>query len=564
MTGRATSADDHAMIVTSTKVLSPSGIVLVDKPVDSVDKLLKVLEWRQRRQPLSPAGLPAQVWVIDAACAQLGWGPDDVDPGDEADYSDEELREGRMKTDVIARLDDATRELLGPYLTPQGEDGWHLYQPGEEIGYRLHLSHTAGNRKLMVDVILEGWAWTARINHDRMGILGSETAGTLIDFDDEMDTARELARRLCWHVDHLGVLPGITPARTGAVILDRIFRDRRKTGRGTIVDAPVPLPPIDITDADELEPVIVWSRGWIDTEELDAADELVTIDQRASYLASAGMINLGYGELVHHGTGAEELAHTSSPLPFGVWQITLPAADTLALPDKLPLPHPRMRTDRPVTTWVTTETIISLTAPIPDGGAGLDIADLAISESWTTTDQGQVLKRWKELLAAARKAAVEADDPILKSMVTDIYKGYLGRIAGDRNWDSHMRHHYQPIWAAAIKAHARHRSRAKAMKLAREHNIWPIKGLTDAWTYLAPAGADLADELTYLGKFVIEKRRPLDDDVILALLSAATPTEVRKAINTAYTASGQPDDDDSATTDLTPENDTATTAEVVS
>ena len=63
---------------------------------------------------------------------------------------------------------------------------------------------------------------------------------------------------------------------------------------------------------------------------------------------------------------------------------------------------------------------------------------------------------------------------------------------------------------------------------------------------------------------MIEKRRPLDDDVILALLSATTPTEVRKAINTAYTASGQPDDDDSATTDLTPENDTATTAEVVS
>lgn len=86
-------------------------------------------------------------------------------------------------------------------------------------------------------------------------------------------------------------------------------------------------------------------------------------------------------------------------------------------------------------------------------------------------------------MRAARKAAVEADDPILKSMVTDIYKGYLGRIAGDRNWDSHMRHHYQPIWAAAIKAHARHRSRAKAMKLAREHNIWPVKGLTDAWTF---------------------------------------------------------------------------------
>ena len=36
--------DDHAMIITSTKVLSPSGTVLVNKPVDSVDKLLKVSE----------------------------------------------------------------------------------------------------------------------------------------------------------------------------------------------------------------------------------------------------------------------------------------------------------------------------------------------------------------------------------------------------------------------------------------------------------------------------------------------------------------------------------------
>lgn len=542
-------ADDHAMIVTSAKVLSPSGFVLVDKPVDSVDKLLKVLEWRQRQRPLSPAGLPAQVWVLDAACVGLGWGPDDVDPGDEADYSAEELRQGRMRTDLIARLDDATRMLLGPHLAPDKEDGWHLYEPGPEIGHRLHLSHVTGRRKFMVDVILEPWAMeTRRSGHDRLGILGSEKAGTLIEFDDEMDTARELARRLSWHVEHLGVLPGITSARTGAVVLDQIFRDRRKTGKGIVVEAPVAVPALDGADHEDLEPFLVWARQWIETDEIEQADALVTIDQRASYLASAGMIDLGYGEVIHHASDADELAHASDKLPFGVWQVTLPASDTLALPERLPLPHPHMRPDRPVTLWVTTETIKSLCAPITDGGAGLDLADLAIAEAWTTTQQGVALKRWKEILAAARKTAVEAEDPILTSLVSDIYKGYLGRIAGDQNWDSNLRHHYQPIWAAAVKAHARHRSRVKAMKIATEHDLWPIKGLTDAWTYLVPHGIDLADDLPYLGKFVVEKKRALDDDqVLLELLSAATPGEVRRAVNNAYTTAGLAADNDDDT-----------------
>ncbi|MFW0786119.1 hypothetical protein AAFP35_16545 [Gordonia sp. CPCC 206044] len=542
------------MIVTSAKVLSPSGFVLVDKPVDSVDKLLKVLEWRQRQRPLTPAGLPAQVWVLDAACVALGWGPDDIDPGDEADYSDEELRQGRMRTDLIARLDDATRTLLTPHLAPDGRDGWHLYQPGTEIGHRLHLSHTVGRRKFMVDVILEPWAMeTRRSGHDRLGILGSESDGTLIDFDDEMDTAREMARRLSWHVEHLGVLPGITSARTGAVILDQIFRDRRKTGKGVVIDTPVAVPALDGADHEDLEPFLTWVREWIETEEIENADELITIDQRASYLASAGMIDLGYGDVVHHaGDNADQLAHTSNKLPFGVWQVTLPAADTLTLPTRLPLPHPHMRPDRPVTLWVTTETINSLCAPIADGGAGLDLADLAIAEAWTTTDQGVVLKRWKEILTTARKAAAETADPILKALVSDIYKGYLGRIAGDKNWDSHMRHHYQPIWAAAIKSHARHRSRVKAMKIAAEHDLWPIMGLTDAWTYLVPAGINLSDDSPNLGKFVVEKRRSItadDHQVMLDLLSAASPGEVRRAVNNAYTTAGLAADGDDESSD---------------
>lgn len=537
------------MIVTSAKVFAPSGLIVVNKPVTSIDQLIKLITWRQaNRRPLTPAGLPPQVWIVDAACAALGWGPDDVDPGDDADYTDEELRDGKLITDVITRLDDATRTLLGPFLAPEGEDGWHLYQPGPEIGYRVHLSRTDERRKFMVDLILEPWAWTAteRLSHDRMSILGSEKAGTLIDFEDEMRTAQELGRRMTWHVDQLGVLPGNTPARTGAVILDQIYRDRSRQGRGIVVDEPLALPPIELPDVDELEPHIVWARGPIETEEVDNADELLTIDQRASYLASAGMIDLGYGALHHYvGDDAEHQAFTTDKLPFGVWAITLPAGESLSVPRQLPLPHPRMRWDRESDTWVSTQTLISLTQPIVDGGAGLDLADLGITEAWTTEHQGQVLKRWKEILANARKSAVEEDDLALKAMVSDIYKGYLGRIAGEKNWDKRMRHHYQPLWSAAIKAHARHRSRVKAMQIAREHDLWPIKGLTDAWTYLVPGGLDLSDELTYLGKFTEEKRTTINtDEAILALLSAASGSEIRKAIHQVHATAGLPDNDE--------------------
>ncbi|GAB20248.1 hypothetical protein GOEFS_108_00080 [Gordonia effusa NBRC 100432] len=561
-------ADRHAVIVTSEKVLSPSGRVYIAKPVSSIADLVKILDWTTDRIDLRAAGLPPQLWLIGGACEALGWGPDDVDPGEE----------GEDVGETIARLDQQTHALLGPHLAADANDeGWHLYVPKSgEIGWRLHLSRLKGGKKYMVDVHLEMWAMvTARSSHDRLGILGSESAGTLIDFDDDHSTAAELARRLIFHVDHLGVLPGNTPARTGQVVADQIYRERQRKHKaattpearrraGIVVDAPLPIPPT-VSVAGDLEPHIGWVREWLlypDETEFDGElPVLVAIDQRASYLASAGMVNLGYGDL-HHliGDAADDAAHSDGEIPFGVWSVRLPAAQRLDLPDRLPLPHPRMRYDRDVDTWVTTETLISLTAPVDAGGAGLDLVDLGITECWITEHQGLVLKRWKEIIHGALKAA--GDDPALRAMVADIYKGFIGRLQFDENTKA-LRHHYQPLWRASIVAHARHRNRVKAMKLADTYGIWPIKGQTDAWTYLAPVDAAIADDSPHLGKFRIEHKHGVAQQVQLTADDLARfyeaahferpsePNPLRvKAVRTAISAAFSPDASGDDTEDI--------------
>lgn len=532
----ATAADAHAMIVTSDGVRAPSGRSIVGKPVDSIDKLFKLLDYRE----LTAAGLPPQVWIIDAASlAPLGWGPDDVDPGSLDDYTNAEVRAGKPQEDVVARLDEATRTLLATHVVPDGVDGWHLFEPASgSIGHHIRLSRTKGRDRYMVDVILEPWAWTVPDKRDRLGIIGSASDGTAIAEDaSEMETARELARRLTWHVAHVGVLPAGTPARTGAVLADRVYRDRTRLGKGIVVSKPGKMPPIDLGgDKDELEPVPPWARV-MRTEDADNATRVVTIDQTASFLATAGMINLGYGEVACVAGDEAVAAAVADVRPFGVWRVVLPAAQRLALPELLPLPHPRMRVDRDVQTWVTTESLRTLTESVASGGAGLELDDLGIDEAWLFEHQGLVLRRWKEMLTDARKAAVEQDDRVMKQMVSDIYKGYIGRMTNPELWQqTKLVHHHQPLWRASIIAQVRHRSRVKATHIAAEHGLWPLANVTDSWTYLVSEGIDVADALPYLGKYTVEKDSPLDDAGLLALLAATSGGETRAAISAIHAA----------------------------
>lgn len=515
-------ADGHAIIVTAEATYTPSGARLTG-PVDSIEKLEKLLHWAA----LTPHGLTAQVWFVGVdSCAQLGW---TVDPGSEDDVDDLELLRQRAAAD----LTQAVAATLPPLITA----GWELRG---DPGFAVHLTRQVGKATQMVDLLLEPYVWTYW-NRDfgwgnrvgDMGILGNPSAGTYLP-DEDLPAARELGRRLAWSVKHLDTLPGPTPARTGAAVLDKSRRERLRTGKGIVVTAGGPIPPIDGAPRGDFEPPAGWSRV-PDSDDLDGATTLVTIDQRAAYLASAGMLSFGYGRVRNLvGDDAAATAAAEKP-PFGIWRVTLPAADQYALPQKLPLPHPAMLHDQPAHTWITTVSLEGLCAPIADGGMGLDVDDLDVTEAWVYEEQGRALDKWAKVLREARTVAVETGDVAMKQFLGACYKGYVGRMVNPDMWTStRMQHHHQPLWRAAIMAHCRWRGRRVAMRIARETGRWPIRTMTDSWVYLLGEGDSVADDSNALGKMTLEKHVELTDEMILAFASAETTHEVRLAIAAAY------------------------------
>ena len=517
-------ADGHAIIVTAAATYTPSGVRLTG-PVDSIEKLDKLLHWAA----LTPHGLTAQVWFVGIdSCSQLGWS---IDPGSEDDVDDLEQLRQRAATELT--------QTITASLPPLIAAGWELRG---DPGYVIHLIRKVGKATQMVDLILEPYVWTYwnkdfgwgnRIGD--MGILGNPAAGTYLP-DDDLPAARELGRRLAWSVKHLDTLPGPTPARTGAAVLDKIRRERLRTGKGIVVTAGGPIPPIDGAPRGDFEPAAGWSRI-PDADDLEGATALVTIDQRAAYLASAGMLSFGYGR-VRNLLGVDAAAAaTSDKPPFGIWRVTLPAAGQYALPEKLPLPHPAMLDDQPVQTWITTISLDGLCAPIADGGMGLDVDDLDITEAWVYEEQGRALDKWAKVLREARAVAAETGDAAMKRFLGACYKGYVGRMVNPDMWTAtRMQHHHQPLWRAAIMAHCRWRGRRVAMRIARETGRWPIRTMTDSWVYLVGEGQTLADDSDALGKMVLEKHVELTDEMLLAFAEAETTHEVRLAIAAAHGA----------------------------
>ncbi|MHA4854411.1 hypothetical protein L1080_033490 [Rhodococcus sp. MSC1_016] len=529
-------ADGHALIVTAAGTYTPSGKELTG-PVDSLEKLDKLIRWAS----LTPLGAPAQIWVVGlAACELLGWV---IDPGSEDDVDDMEALRTRAATELTATL----HATLPPLLSA----GWELRG---EPGHVVHLSRTIGNFTSMVDVVIEPYVWTYWNKdfgwHNRvgdMGVLGSPAAGTYLP-DDDLPAARELGRRLAWCAQHLGVLPGPTPARTGAAIIDKIKRERTRSGKGIVVTTAGPVPPLDGAPRGDLEPAVGWTRV-PQASDLEDADRLVSIDQRAAYLASAGMLELGYGQPKHltGGSAAAAAASGAKGTPFGLWRITLPPGQTLSLPEKLPLPHPHMLADQPVQTWVTTVTLDALREPVADGGIGADLDDLDITEAWVYPQQGRVLDKWAKILREARKTAVDTRDAAMKGFIGACYKGYIGRMVNPDMWTAtRMQHHHQPLWRASIIAHCRWRGRRVAMRIAREHHRWPVRTVTDSWVYLLPEGQDISDPSEALGKMTVEKDVALTDTLLASMASAADVHEVNLAIKAAFTDNqdAAADDDD--------------------
>lgn len=593
-------ADQHALIVASDGLWAPSGLnftgeagPLWPKSPTNIQALLGSIQWWAKQNGARNAGgVNAQVWLTDDACAALGWGPDTIDLGISHEYEGgfEDAEEER--TTILTRLDEQTKELLSFYIREDTtSEGWSIFiprydghladfepaataVPPRSIGPVLHLTWHTGKGEVRVDVVLTAFMWT-HVTRDQVSVLGNSKKGTNLDqLEDEAAWRTELGRRLAVVTDTLGVLPAWTGAATGAALLNRIYDDRlhrarkgargsKATPQGVVVTTATPLPEIGV-DQTEIEPEERWARyvtnADMEVRPGDALGVVTSIDQRKAYLASAGMLTLGWGKLT---LLAGEAAHAAAaqadaPIPFGLWHVTLPAMNDLltrGVPAELPPPHPHILPDQTVSTWITTPSLELLCAGLEVGGAGLDLIDLAIEEALVTEHQGKALETWKDCLAEGFKTA--GLDAALNDIFKDIYSSYIGRISTDK-WSSTRRQkiHEQPLWRAAIIAHTRARNRAKAIKIHDRTGLWPIAGTVDSWQYIAPdevlplddskegyshpktrAFVSTADRL---GKFVTEAQTEFTDEVLVAFASAERPPQVRQVLRDLF---GEADDE---------------------
>lgn len=497
----STAADGHALIVLADRVITPSGRKVLGA-LNSIERLEKLLLWSVDH--LTSKGTSLQIWIVGPEVLEaIGWAIDPADKAFAKAKNDDEVNE-------IARqlVDDRINASVSAHFDSE----W----TATVSGFRVHFKRDSARRGQTrhVDLILESYVQLLS-QRDNLGILGERDGATSLPDDNEA-AAAELGRRIGWWVEHIGTLPSFTGANAGAALRDQIARNRTTgtSGRARKVasttepspESPNPMPPL-FGAHDILEPEVRWRRRPT-RQEVAAASTIQIIDQRASYLASAGMLSFGYGEPVHvDASAAEERLRATKATPFGLWHIELPAAASLNLPEQLPFPHPYMQEKAATDAWVTSVSLDALCAPVADGGAGLSFDDLALSEAWVWPKQGRTLATWAKTLREARSAATAAGDAVMKSLVGDVYKGYVGRMANPEMWSSEwMRHHHQPTWRSSIIAHARQRSRRAAMRIHDEFGLWPIRSITDSWTYLVPEGITIGDSAPELGKLVEESR----------------------------------------------------------
>lgn len=493
----ATRIGQHVLIVTTAGSFTVDGRRLTE-PVDAADKLAKLILWAAQRGGLKPIpgsgdqSVPARVWVVGGAVGLLTGVPGDYvgDPGAH----------------------------LGRALAPLVDDGWEL-RGG--TGKALVLGHGSGSGRVVVEVMAEQHPWLAT---------GDATIA---------DDAGELGRRLGrWH-GALGALPGSNGAISGAMLADHIM-GARAGRRGAIVSEPGLL-------AAWVTPELRIQPAWLATaeqveHEFQHCEELVCLTQQSPALASAGMLTFGYGSPIALEADAAAAAASATKRAFGLWLADLPAADDLNLSEMLPLPHPQMAADHRVQAWLTTEDLDGLTKAVRDGGAGLTVEQLGISEAIVWPHKARILEAWASRLRGAREAF--ADDAPLLALMDDAAANYLSALADPRMWtDEAMRHHFQPAWAAAIATHIRLRGRRAAMRISREFRVWPLYSCGTAMIYAlgrdeaTETVIDLSDTHSRLGRMRVTSRTAVTDEMILAVLMAETTSEVSATLSEALDAS---------------------------
>ena len=483
-TGVGDRADKFVRILTSRGAVTPSGVVSARVPLDA--SLLGQYVWKH--WPHKPAQTP-QLWITAPALAAAGMTPPKRTPTRSEDLS------------------DAVAKAFGCEVTA-ATAGWFtaVFRDPADSGEarRVHL------------VLLPfRWLDPASQRPNDEGMAGTRgTVSELPDDEDDEDAAvAALGERIAWlaaladktkgHLSDPPLLASARPASIGAALLDVVRRRSRSPQR---IEA-FPVPDTVAAETPRLDPDLENWKNMPHTAKGDAVD--VEVDQRAAFLASTGQVELGYGKPVEL-RKVDPAVFADKP-PFGLWRVTTPPGASLdGLSRRLPLPHEYMAWESSATFWATTRAVQHLLAPVDDGGAGLSIAELTIDGAWVWPGHARLLRNWADLLRDGLVAAQAADDQFQTDLLKNLYKSFLGRMAGSQHPPG-QRHYQQPVWVATIHADTRWRAMRYATATAATYGLHPIAARDiDTFVYRIPADMDpaaLSEESTANGKYRVKKVR---------------------------------------------------------
>lgn len=470
----AVGVEQNVLILGSQGAVTPSGVVLTNGPLRQGTDLGALVWYRWKTEPVAHRGRrnpTPQIWITTPALSAVGMTPPAPAAGADELSSDD--------------LKPVVADLFGCEVT-SAKAGWFTARFASPEGVM--------DQWRSVQLVLVPFLWTDPSDQrpDDQGLAG--TADTPTDLPDDEDAAiAELGRRLIWHsmitqAAEPPLLPAPRPATVGAALLDTV----RGRARAKQFLTPGPLPATVISETPRLDPDL--SPLWKNKPHKAVGDSTeVDVDQRAAFLASAGQVDLGYGEPQERNKIDPELLADTNKLPFGLWRVTTPAAETLdGLTQRLPLPHGYMKWDEPATFWTTSRALRHLTDPVEIGGAGLTVTELQIDRAWIWPQQGRLLRAWAETIKVQLDAAIAADDEFQITYLKNVYKATLGRMASDQH-PKHQRFYQQVAWNATIRADTRARALRYAATVAGEHGWYPIAaGAIDALTYRLPADVDPA------------------------------------------------------------------------
>lgn len=191
-------------------------------------------------------------------------------------------------------------------------------------------------------------------------------------------------------------------------------------------------------------------------------------DQRAMFLAAAGVTPVAAGELRHSGARVQPSGKVA-----GYWRIERPAWNEPRLPNPLGR-RPRSETGD---VWVTGPTLALLCELAEYGATGAPV----VLDSWTG-EATRVMRSWAEGLTAALGAARQSPDRYdrrQEAAIKATYAQSLGMLARDSS------RVHRPDWRHAVIATARANLYRKLWRVGHVEDRWPVSVNVDCVTYAA-------------------------------------------------------------------------------